>query len=211
MQEMINTIPSDKDQLDILAHAISDMGHWSWWASSFPGVFQVEFGGTLLYFPPASEGNRPQTKIAIRFSDPVSVSFLNRGEETDFDWVDLLHEDKIDSPSCSSEEFVFGNPEYAMPLLNQASSHKTVHGYEPLAGDFFSEPFCLVFWCGDNGLAVASKDLMLLNHSGVIPVSNVQELNREWWRYWREYWDKAGTAEALPKDFYCEVTIPIKG
>ncbi len=32
----------------------------------------------------------------------------------------------------------------------------------------------------------------------------------DWWEYWREYWRRRETDAPLPKDYACEVTIPIK-
>ena len=83
-------------------------------------------------------------------------------------------------------------------------------GYEPTAEAFLQEPVQLVFWCGDHGFAIAAQGLRLVTHSGGVALDQVPEVNREWWAYWRRYWDKKDTPEALPKDFACEVTIPLK-
>ena len=37
----------------------------------------------------------------------------------------------------------------------------------------------------------------------------IELLSRKWWEYWKNYWRLRGTRDALPKDFACEVTIPV--
>ena len=202
---------SDAAHLALLADAISDVGYWSWWTQELPELFQIEFGGTQLYFPPLSADNPPQTRIALQFQQPTSISFLNRGEGTaDFAWSQLLHDDQLDSPTCSYGEFSFGDGNQLTSLLQQATYSHTILGYEPTAEAFLQEPVQLVFWCGDHGFAIAAQGLRLVTHSGGVALDQVPEVNREWWAYWRRYWDKKDTPEALPKDFACEVTIPLK-
>ena len=70
-EKPINTTP-ERDPLDILTDAISDVGYWCWWADGYPDYFQIEFGGTQLYFPLANSDEVPQTIIAVRFIQPVS-------------------------------------------------------------------------------------------------------------------------------------------
>src|SRR5688500_10715695 len=91
--------PSDSELLHILADAISDLGYWSWWAEQLPDVFQIEFGGTQLYFPPETPDSPPQTRIAIQFKQPASINFISKsGNPDNFEWVQLLHEDKMEPP-----------------------------------------------------------------------------------------------------------------
>ena len=37
----------------------------------------------------------------------------------------------------------------------------------------------------------------------------IEPLSRKWWEYWKDYWCLRGTRDASPKDFACEVTIPV--
>lgn len=54
------------DHLTTLEQAISDVGYWRWWADALPDVFQVEFGGVQLHFPPASPEEPPNDVVALR-------------------------------------------------------------------------------------------------------------------------------------------------
>lgn len=212
MEDKSKNAFTDHDSLEILADAVSDLGYWSWWAEKLPDSFQIEFGGTQLYFPPQSPDRPPQTRIAVQFKQPTSVSFISRQHDLDdkFEWAQQLHEDKIEPPSCSHGEFTFTDTELMSDMLKQMSNHKTIHGYEPSISKFFNEPFHLIFWCGNVELAIASKEIVLLSHAGEVPVSDIAELNKKWWEYWRTYWDKKDTEDPLPKDYACEVTIPLK-
>jgi len=201
---------TDSEQLEILANAISDVGYWSWWTEELPAIFQIQFGGTLLYFSPTTSDKPPQTQIAIQFRQPTSISFINRNTATNnFEWAQLLHEDKIDAPTCSYGEFSFGNTDLTKSLLGKINHCKTLYGSRPTQ-EILLAPVSLVFWCGDIGLAIAAKELKLLNHSGNIDLADIADINRKWWDYWRTYWDKRDTNEPLPKDYACEVTIPLK-
>jgi len=59
-------------------------------------------------------------------------------------------------------------------------------------------------------MRIEAAELRLFLMSGEIQLSNVALLHSDWWSYWKEYWKKLDTTEALPKDYACEVTIPIK-
>jgi hypothetical protein len=201
----------EHDQLEILADAISDIGYWSWWTEQLPELFQIEFGGTQLYFPPTNSDTPPQTQIAVRFDHPTSISFISKNEGDNFEWINLLQEDKMEPPTCSHGEFSFGKSELAKSLLQQVTKIKTIHGDKLTIENFLSEPISLVFWCGEIGLAISAKELKLLNHLGGIALTDIAEVNRNWWEYWRTYWDKRDSSEPLPKDYACEVTIPLKG
>ena len=199
------------DPLALLADAISDVGYWSWWTHELPEVFQVEFGGTQLYFPPPSADKPPQTQIALQFQQPTSISFLSRGVSTeDFTWVQQLHDDQLESPGCSYGEFSFGDEAALSGLLHAATQVNTIVGDAPTTEAFLRQPYRLVFWCGDYGLAIAAPALRLVTHSGSVALDQVADVNRQWWDYWQRYWAHRDTAEPLPHDYACEVTIPLK-
>lgn len=209
MAKQDDKIPRDTEQLEILANAISDVGYWSWWTGQLPDIFQIEFGGTQLYFPPVSSDNPPQTQIAIQFRKPTAINFISKNETNVFEWVELLHEDKIEPPTCSYGEFSFGDSELTRTLLQQVKHCKTHFGSQPTV-EMLQAPFSLVYWCGDIGLAIAGNELKLLNHLGDIAVAEIADINRQWWDYWKTYWDKRESDQALPKDYACEVTIPLQ-
>ena len=67
-----------------------------------------------------------------------------------------------------------------------------------------------MFWAGDYGFAVSSDEIRLLTKDGDIELDQIPSVHSQWWTYWRKYWDLINTKNALPKDYACEVTIPLK-
>jgi hypothetical protein len=198
--------------LDILSNAICDVGYWSWWTTDLPAIIQIEFGGTQLYFPPADNSQPPLTQIAIQFRNPKSISFLTRREiESDNqNWFNDLHDDKMEAPTCSYDFFTFTDNLLMTEIINEAKTIKTIHGYSPTDNLFQSEKYKLVFWAGDYGFAVSSDEIKLLTKHGKVELEQIPTVHSEWWTYWKKYHDLKDTKNALPKDYACEVTIPIK-
>ncbi|RZM30355.1 MAG: hypothetical protein EOO88_01315 [Pedobacter sp.] len=205
-----NSNESIERQLEILADAISDVGYWTWWVEQLPEMFQAEFGGIQLYFPSESIEEAPASRVALCFDNPVSVSFISKIKDDNFHWVTLLQEDQIEPPNCSHGEFSFGNTSLAKSLIDEIVEFKTIYGTDPRSVDFLEFPISLVFWCRNIGLAVAGKEVRLLNHSGDIALGEVSDLHESWWQYWRRYWDALDTQHPFPKDYVCNVTIPVK-
>jgi hypothetical protein len=109
--------------LEILETAISDVGQWRWWAESFPEVFQVEFVGTQLWNPPATDGGPPSGQIALRFKAPISVSFISKktnGEPTPDHWPEKLHDDDTDYFGISYGQFAMQDANRVTAILTEA-------------------------------------------------------------------------------------------
>ncbi|HNT20177.1 MAG TPA: hypothetical protein PKL70_07105 [Saprospiraceae bacterium] len=203
---------TENQKLEILGDSISDVGYWSWWTTDLPKVIQIEFGGTQLYFPPSDNSQPPNSQIAIQFINPKSISFLTREElkSDDENWFDDLHNDKMGPPTCSHGEFTFTDQSLMTEIINDAKTIKTIHGYSPKDNLFQTETYKLVFWAGDYGVAVSSDEIRLLTKDGEIKLDQIPSVHSQWWTYWRKYWDLINTKNALPKDYACEVTIPLK-
>jgi len=199
-----------EDALATLETAIGDIGMFRWWDQRFPRVAQLEFGGVQLWAPPAP-GQPPAATLALSFVDPVSVSFLTRGESLPDDWPARLHRDELDPPDVSAEEITLRDAAYAAELIARATRVDTVFGAPPGEVDWVAAPVKLVFWAGSAGAAIAAGSLNLVTHDGKVPLDEVPDAHARWWAYWREYWDRRDTADPLPKDWLCEVTIPILG
>jgi hypothetical protein len=185
--------------LEALAEAIRDVGYWKWWTAELPDVFQLEFGGTQLYSPPpAGEPNRGM--IALRFPSPVSVRWLS-WPGAPADWQAQLHADKLQLPHVSHEHFSFG---YGADLLAD-SDVELLHG-DPTAPSAVQ----LAFRAGNIGCIVTGPELRLVDHGGVFALDEIPKRYAAWWDYWKEYWRRRETPDAWPKDYACEVTIPLK-
>jgi hypothetical protein len=178
---------------DILRSAVTDVGYWSWWASDFPRVFQVEFGGVQLRPHSPQQGQRPPGQVAFTFVQPKSVSFLTRRipspavDPVPDDWATLLHRDRLKPPPPLSSEDLFALDASAFePAMNDAQRVETVFGRPPL--DMLREtvpPVSFVFWARRVGAAVIAEDVKLLTHGGELPLAEVPAAHQRWWEYWR--------------------------
>lgn len=197
------------EHLATLESAISDLGAWTWWTARLPDGFQVEFSRTQLWSPPRSEGKPPSTQIALRFRKPRLVYFLTLGDGVSADWPDRLARDELTPFDVDHDAFTLTRPDLCGELVAKAVSIRALVGepsasVSPSAGEAF-----LAFEAGPVGLLVAGESLAVFNHHGELGAEAVLESNRRWWAYWREYWQRRDTDDPLPRDFACEVTIPL--
>lgn len=197
--------------------SVSETGVLSWWVATDDGTFQVEFTGAQLYNRPDRPGSPPSSTMALRFSYGVSASFLTRpmpldrgpnSRELPSDWPLKLHTDKLETPlRVSSGELWLADDLDFAPHLEGCHIHTHLGSY-PSGVELLGRPHRLVVWAGAAGLAVASRNLVLLNHDGEIPWEDVPHLKQKWWSYWAQYWQRKSTSEPLPFDYACEVTVP---
>jgi hypothetical protein len=196
------------EHLSILENAIADVGYWRWWAEKLPTAFQVEFGGVQLWNPPTEEDGSPCGVVAIRFGQPTAVAFLTSLEaELPQDWKTALHEDRIDPFDVGHDQ---------LTLQSETLFHEVIAGckYEYIIGtesDLLADtaPVKLAFRAGPVGLAVRANDLTVISSSGEMSPEQIQQAAEKWWAYWREYWNRRESDAPLPKDYACEVTIPL--
>jgi len=191
-----------------LVSAISDVGYWRWWSDSLPDLFQLEFGGVQIYEPPTDKTKPPSGLLALRFFRPSCVSFIRReiGADTlPLDWPRLLNADKIDPFAISNEQFALNDDVLGQAILGQAKD-ETVHFTDASGGNDVK----LAFWAGIAGMRIEAAEVRPVLLRGEVALSTIASLNRDWWAYWQDYWKKRETTDAMPKDFACEVTFPIK-
>ena len=200
------------NNLEILADAISDVGVWTWWQSDSADYIQFEFSGTQLWNPPLAEGQPPSGKIAIGFSNVSCVSFLTfDGSEVEENWPQLLQQDEIDYFNLDNEAFTFTDTATIRELIKEAATVQTLYGTKPNQVDWAVAPVKLAFRAWSVGVVIAAEEMSLLIFQGEFGLNEVEEKSQKWWEYWNEYWRVKDTADALPEDYACEVTIPAGG
>jgi hypothetical protein len=199
------------DANSILENAISDVGHWRWWAEALPERFQVEFGGVQLWNPPTREGGPPSGVIALRFIQPSLVLFLTAkdAEEVEPDWPEALHEDRMEPLSVAYDQFTLTSDEQIASMAKDCTLRFVVGDSDGLAAG--SDPVRLGFRAGPIGLIVRAKEMVVLSSAGELTPEKIAEASAAWWAYWKEYWARRDTENPLPRDYACEVTIPLKG
>lgn len=191
----------------ILTSAISDVGYWRWWAESLPEFFQLEFGGVQIHAPAEDKTRPPSSLLALRFYRPSKVSFIRRTGSSDLpsDWPQQLKEDKIDAFTISYDQFAVENDVLFNEVVSQIAEEQ-VHFNDAAGGNDLK----FAFWAGAVGMRIEAAELRPVLMSGETELSVIASMHDAWWSYWRRYWELRDTAEAMPKDYACEVTIPTK-
>lgn len=204
---------ASKNALEVLADAISDVGRWTWWVAELPDIFQLEFQGAQLLFAEPTAERAASTLVALQFRNPVSISFLTdeaTSSEQAQEWPQQLHNDEIDGFTCSYEYFTFNNLLLMRQIVAELGNIDTVFGAAPFSPEFEKSEVKICFRAGSVGLIIGAKEVKIISHEGEVALVEVEEKNRQWWEYWKRYWQVKNTDAAYPTDYACEVTIPIQ-
>lgn len=187
------------------------MGYWQWWDMSVPDSVYLEFGGVQLYQKNEEMTKPPYSTIGLQFIGLHSVCFLTKDStKTDEKWCKQLHQDQLEFPNCDHEHFSFTDEIQMKGTISCADRIEVVVGDNPNEKSFWQGNYRLVFWANNYGCAISADTLKLHSHGGEMRLEEVPLLYKEWWEYWRLYHDKRDTKNPMPKDYACEVTIPIK-
>jgi hypothetical protein len=196
------------EHLAILENAISDVGYWRWWAERLPTAFQVEFGGVQLWNRPTEQDGPPSGVVALRFGNPTVVAFrTSQDSELPEDWRTALHEDLIDPFRVNHDALTLQSEERFREVIADCKPEYVLGTEAALLSD--SAPVKLAFRAGSVGLAVRAQELTVISSSGEMSPEQIEQASQKWWAYWREYWNRRETDAPLPKDYACEVTIPL--
>ena len=84
----------NKESLNILSDAISDVGSWQWWYTA-KDMFQLEFCDVQLYDSTKAEKEPHSSTIALRFYGNSFAVFLDNLEENDRNWPQRFYKDEI--------------------------------------------------------------------------------------------------------------------
>lgn len=198
----------EKEILEILATAISDVGSWQWW-DTVKDVFQLEFDDVLLYDETQPEKAPHTSTIALRFIGRSFAVFLdNLEEEQGKKWYDRFHDDEIQYLPLEAYEFRFDDVKYAGEVLSSyrnSVSMKDYGGVETLS----TAKHILAAKCENVGFVVGGDLIQVVGRKGKYTEEEVELAVKRWWGYWRDYWRLRNTNDAYEKDWACEITIPI--
>jgi hypothetical protein len=197
--------------LKVLETAISDVGYWRWWTSELPHSIQLEFGGTQLWFPPASPDGVASGLLAVRLRKPKVAAFLtSKSAKLPDDWPEAMQRDEFEPFRLGYDRFTFTSHDEAARYLADAASIKAVVGLTSDIPQLRASPL-LAFWAGPVGFVGVADSIALFSMHGEVELASVPELQSKWWTYWKEYWARKRTPNPMPKDYACEVCIPGRG
>lgn len=197
------------DHLSVLEEAISHVGYWGFWAAGLPNVFQVEFGGVLLYFPARSPEVPPDNRIALSFRDPSLVAFLTAADATsvDSDWRIALQEDQHETFQVNPDLFTLTS-ETVLEAVAAGCTVEYLVGTDLNPRIHASAPL-LAFRAQEVGLIVRASEMAVITAAGELSPEQIKAAAGDWWKYWSEYWDRRNSTSPMPKDYACDVIIPL--
>ena len=194
------------DTLNILADAISDVGSWHRWLIRGDMV-QVQFCDIMLYDENTSENEPHSTDVlAIRFSGNAFAVFLDDLKEEK--WYERLREDDSVIHPIDTYNIAFDDRKEAERLLN-AYQHKRV--IKDFAGPktLSAAKHLLCTGCDGVGFIVGGDEMEVVGRKGKCKEEGIETAYRKWCDYRRTYWKLRGTKDAYPKDYMCEISIPV--
>jgi hypothetical protein len=194
-----------------LESAISDVGYWTWWTADLPNGFQIEFGGVQLWTEPDAPNKPPSSQIALQFGGPKLIAFLNQSDQPKDlpkDWPLKLQQDELSPFTITNEAFTLSSLQEVKRIFSEAASINILFGNAQVLEDLNSEDAIAGFWAGPVGLIVVAAAMRPVTFSGPLTPQDVEQMHEMWWQYWKEYWSRKDTANPMPEDDACEVTIP---
>jgi hypothetical protein len=194
-----------KDTLNILADAISDVGSWYWWHIN-DDMVDMQFCDVQLYDESKQETHTTDA-IAVRFHGHAFAAFLDNLEEEK--WHEHLRDNNSILYPVDTYDLGFDNIKEAELLLNDYKNIIPIKDYDGLQK--VSDAKHLLYGrCGDVGFVVGGDEIKIVGEKGQYTEEEIETASRKWWDYWKDYWKARGTKYAYPKDYACEITIPVK-
>ncbi len=185
---MKETITS-RDTLNILADAISDVGSWWCWHVG-DDMLQLEFCDVQ----------------PVRFCGHVFAVFLDN--LNDKEWHGRFRDDDSILYPVDTYDMAFDDHKKAESLLNDYRNRVPVKDFKG-AETLVTAKHILCARCDEVGFIVGGDEIEIVGKKGKYTEEEIEPLSRKWWEYWKDYWRLRGTRDASPKDFACEVTIPV--
>lgn len=192
--------------LNTLADAISEVGSWYWWLTK-DDMVQLQFCDILLYDDETPEKETHTTDaLAVRFHGKAFAVFLDNLDEEN--WHERLRDDASVAYYVDTYDMAFDDIKETEQLLNDYK-HKTAikdfSGSETLS----TAKHLLYARCGDVGFVVGGDEIEVVGRRRKYTEEEIETAFEKWWDYWKAYWKLRGTKDAYPKDYACEITIPV--
>lgn len=192
--------------LNILADAISDAGSWHWWLTG-DDMVQVQFCDVMLYDENTSEKEPHSTDIlAVRFHGNAFAVFLDN--LNDEKWYEHFHDDSV-IYEIDTYNMAFDDVKEAERIMNDFQHQTVIRDFSGSAA-LLRAKHLLCAGCGDVGFVVGADEMEVVGRKGKYTEEEIETAYQKWFDYWKEYWKLRGTKDAYPKDYVCEVSIPVR-
>ena len=197
----------NKNTLNILADAISEVGAWWCWQIDEDAV-QVEFCDVLLYDESKPEKDTHTTDVlAVCFYNNAFAVFLDNLDEEN--WYKHFRGDDSVLYPVDTYELGFDDIKEAELLLEDYRNKIPIQGFrgpETLA----TAKHILYARCDEVGLIVGGDEIGIVGKKGKYTEEEIEKAAGKWWEYWKDYWRLRKTKDAYSKDYACEITIPVR-
>jgi len=196
------------ENLSCLSNAIADAGHWHWWKALAPDCLQLEFTQVRLYIPPSNPAMAPSGHFALIFREVRKMQLLDFEADRPPDWPDRIARDELRGGELVPETFVLGDTVSALELVARALRVREIAPVPE--GSIGGEGLLACAFETRNGVGayVLAGGLEIQSDAGEVPLAAVPQMQKEWWAYWKRYWQLGGTPRALPRDINCEISFP---
>ena len=194
---------------NILSDAISEVGAWHWWLVK-DDMVQIQFCDVLLYDNTKPEKEPHTTDVlAVRFYGHSFAVFLDNLDHDNDNWYRLLRDDAAVLYPIDTYELAFDDLKESEALLSDYRRQSVIKDFSGVETMAAANHF-LCARCGEVGFIAGGDELAVVGRNGRYTEEEIETASRKWWDYWREYWKRRGTKNAWPKDYTCEITIPVK-
>ena len=196
----------NRNTLDLLSDAISEVGSWHRWLIKDDTV-QVQFCDVLLYDETTSEKGAHTTDVlAVRFIGHSFAVFLDDLNEDD--WYRQLRDEESVIYPVDTYELAFDDIKTAESVWNAYTHQRMIKDLSDL-GSLSNAKHFLSARCGDVGFIVGGDEIEVVGRKGKYTEEEIETASGKWWDYWKAYWRLRGTKDAYLKDYACEITIPV--
>lgn len=137
---------------------------------------------------------------------PLRFFLDNLGEDN---WHERFQVDDSILYPVDTYDLTFDDIKEAELLLNDYKNRipvKEFRGLETLS----AAKHLLCARCDDVGFIVGGDEIKVVGKNGKYTEEEIETAAGKWWTYWRAYWELRGTKDAYPKDYACEITIPVR-
>lgn len=192
--------------LNILADAISDVGSWHRWYIK-DDMVHIQFCDIQLYDESKPEKETHTTDVlAVRFYHHAFAVFLDN--LTEDHWHERLCTDDSVIYPVDTYDLAFDDVKEAESLLNDYRNRIPIKAFSGLK-TLSAAKHLLCARCDKVGFIVGGDEIEVAGKKGNYTEEEIETAARKWWDYWKDYWKRRKTKDAYPKDYACEITIPI--
>ncbi|MDR1911729.1 MAG: hypothetical protein LBQ52_05210 [Helicobacteraceae bacterium] len=163
----------EKEALDILCDAISDVGYWQWRIVKNDAV-QLEFSDTQLLDSDRIDKQSKSANIALRFKQNSFLGFYDN-YENDNDWFDRLLKDEIYPFCLEGGYFEFGDKKAIVLIKNKYKNEHIIK-----ANDNVKTKYTLAFKAGEIAVIAGGDHFYIYDNRAEIALEALALRNRLW-------------------------------